>query len=128
MGEISKDKSDVVSLSQSVVYRQVMGEFVVIQLETGKIHYFTPPAEQVLSFFASPTSIENFETAHALVENSDEKEYLKDFFKILLDEKILELKKGAEEEKAQDSVTSYLRPEFLRTDQKNLSEIVFLCP
>ena len=115
-------------VSESVVFRPVMGEFVVIHIESGKIYYFNPSTELILSFFRTPLTFLDAYRILNLNGNQIEVDFLDGFLKFLISENILIPRAYSAEVTTKLDSKDYLRPEFIRMDPRTLSDVVFLCP
>lgn len=110
----------------SVVYRQVLGQLVVIQLNTGKMFYFSEGTESLLKFFKEPMRLDAFFGATDIASNQAEIDHLKGLVAFMVENQLLEATSlGNAETPAK---FDYSRPEFIRLDDKTLDEIAFLCP
>ncbi len=110
----------------SVVYRQVLGQLVVIQLNTGKMFYFSEGTESLLKFFKEPQRLDAFLSATDVVSNPTEIDHLKGLVSFMVENQLLEETSLGSAEAP--SKFDYARPEFIRLDEKTLDEIAFLCP
>lgn len=100
--------------SDDVVYRTVQEETLVVQLESGEIFHFTPKTFEFLEAFKQPRKL-----------GSDGSKDIRDFCQLLLDKQILrESTEGgsAIPDRFEDGLA------FLRKDDRNIDDIVFLCP
>ena len=98
--------------SESVVYRQVLGQLVVIQLNTGKMFYFSEGTESLLKFFKEPKRLDAFFSATDNESNATEMDHLKGLVAFMVENQLLEETSLGTAEVP--SKFDYARPEFIR--------------
>lgn len=114
--------------SQSVVYRKVKDELVVIPLKSGRFYYFNPEAENFLNFFRQPRRLSDFRKAVKIeVLPEEEQKYLDEFISRL---KELEILRESERDLSEPSfeTQAYSRPRFLRQGDRTLADVAFMYP
>jgi len=111
----------------SVVFREVMGELVVIQLDTGQILYFSKGTQDLLNFFKQPKRLDSFLAAAKIEQVPAESAHLKSLTQFMIDNQLLE-ETAVGDSDAPAPLFSYSRPEFLRLDDKTLDQVAYLCP
>lgn len=113
---------------ESIVFREVRNELVVIQLDTGQILYFSKGTQDLLNFFKQPKKLEAYLAATETAETPSEVAHLKNLTQFLVDNRLLEETAVGNSFDPAAPKLSYSRPEFLRLDEKTLDQIAFLCP
>ena len=100
--------------SDSVIFRHVQNETVLVHLDSGEIYYFTPETLEFLNHMKTPRKIQDSDSLNV-------------FCKVLLQNKILQ-------ETTEEGVEFGELPlepgklAFLRKDEKTIDDIAFLCP
>ena len=113
--------------SESVVFRKVGEEVIVIHLSTGQMFHFTLPTKDFLEFFRKPKRLESFVRASGLADQPEEIESLRGLTQFLLDKKIFETS-ALGEEVGDEKPIQYSRPGLIRLDETTLEHIAFLEP
>ncbi len=113
--------------SDSVVFRKVADELIVIHLNTGQMCHFTSGTEEMLEFFKQPKRLESYLKAAEVESQDSEVEHIRNLAHFLVDQQILEARPVGEEVNPEFRV-SYSRPGFVRFDDKTLDQIAFLYP
>ncbi len=111
----------------SVVFREVMGELVVIHLDTGQILYFSRGTQELLNFFKQPKRLDSYLTAAKIEHLPAEAAHLKSLTQFMIENQLLE-ETSVGNSDVSAPLASYSRPEFLRLDEKTLDQVAFLCP
>jgi len=113
-------------LSESALYRKFSEELIVIQAESGHFYYFSQNTEKYLDFFRTPHSLNDLIANFGDI-SSDSQEHLEQFVKSLVEKEILEPTEK-EANSSESFLFEYSKPVFLRTGEKTLDQITFLCP
>lgn len=111
---------------ESTLYREVDGELVVIQLDSGHFYYFSSETKLMLDFFRKPRKLSTFLERAALNE-AEKGQPIKQLCEFLLAEKILVY---SEEQEQPVDIFDYSGelPRFKRKGNCTLDELTFLCP
>ena len=120
-------KTQLLKSDSAAVYREVNGELVLIHTDTGRFFYFNRATKELLDFFQSRHSLDEFVERCDLDTNQSseksEKQYLQDFCQFLLEKQILQKVDGASTSENTNSSLKYSRPEFLRLGERTLDEV-----
>lgn len=101
-------------------------EFIVVSLSSGKFFHFTPESESFFSFFRTPQRLQAFFEAFEI--DSDERRYLEDFCRRLVNEGILAKGDSFESAPPATKPQKYVRPSLLKEGEKRLAEFEFSYP
>jgi len=113
-------------VKEAVVYRRLDDELVVVQSDTGAIHFFSPDTESVFDAFSEPLSVEEFIRTYKVPQAKEEAEFLTSFVETLVNQEILEVAPSeatGAKQKSPALAPPYTRPAYLRTSRKNLDQI-----
>lgn len=106
----------IIKLPNSLSRRQMRGELVVVDFESGGIFYFTNESEEFFRFFSQPRKLEDF--AARVAGDEDElpaQEYLNQFVDFLKTNELVEIETlGESSEPTNDFASTLPRPVFLR--------------
>lgn len=113
---------------ETIVYRKVRDEIVLIHLDNGQIYYFTPGAKDFLDFFKQPRRLASY-VEHVGMDQSAQSsvEEIKNFANFLVENQILKTDETPVELRLAET-KAYSPLQFLRKDERMLDEIAFLCP
>ena len=122
-------EQNLFKVGESVIYRAVANELVVIDTETGKFFHFSLSTRTMLDFFREPHSANSFLESSELEEKDRELAYLNDLCGRLTDHRILQRVPSAERpEQSVHSHSPYVRPELLKEGHLKLDDVAFLYP
>jgi hypothetical protein len=112
-------------VSESAVYRKVSDqELMVIQVESGKMSYYSAETETFLNYFRDPGSLGGFFRHAAIPEESTERTVLTEILRGLVDSEILIQADPAHGSDSDRPAVRYAGlPRFLRHSEKSLSEV-----
>ena len=112
-------------LSPKTVSRVIDDELIVIQLDTGRYHYFSKDTDSFLNSFKDGLSPDDYASAYEL--DPVEKKHILELCQWLHDRNILVPQLGARDRKCLKD-RPYRRPQFLRDGEKTLDQISFASP
>jgi len=104
----------------SVVFRKVGENLVVVHLDTGQIAHFTVGTQPMLEFFREPATWEEFCEAAQIPLHSAESQHARAFADKLLELKFLE-ETNSRESNTPANTVPYARPKLLGFDKKTLA-------
>lgn len=111
---------------KTTVYRNTPGQCVAIELNEGRIHYFSEKTETFLDFFKEPRRLTDFFNK-AGVATAEEQGYLEEFCQMLVKKRLL-ITSDREEPGGTSQNIQYEKPAYVREDERRLDEISFACP
>ena len=111
--------------SKNTVSRVIGNELIVIQLDTGRYHYFTQSTEELLAYFKEGATLESYISNESI--DDGEKKKLEELCAQLLERKILETSQRLAQ-KVRTSKRKFNSPRFLRDGEKTIDQISFLSP
>lgn len=105
--------------SDKIITRIINGELIVIQLDTGRYHYFSNDTKEFLESFKDGMSVEGFDLS--------QRKEIQDLVDVLLEREILK-KASASSKPLKNEKKSRTLPRFLRDGEKTLDQISFASP
>ena len=120
-------KSLLFRVPKTTVYRGASGKCIAIELNTGRIYYFSAETECFFRYFAKTRKLSDY-CERAGVEGQD-RAYVHSFCDFLLKKGLLE-KSGDDFEtsEAVEEALVYQKPVFLSESDKTIEQISFACP
>ena len=116
---------------ESIVYRTVGDMLVVIEIESGRLFYFSCSTKEILDFFKDASSLEQlfeYEAAKSGFDKTEEKALSE--FVVLLKENNILVESGKNDSTDSRLASSpngaYIKPELIRVGEKTLDEITLL--
>ncbi len=103
-------------------------ELTVIELQTGKIYYFSQSTQAFLDFFKAGAHLDDYLEHSTGAPADQEKRYLEEFCESLVGKKILETKEphSGRAMTGFDEKVGYSRPVFLREGDANIRQLDFV--
>ena len=120
-------KSLLFRVPKTTVYRSASGKCIAIELNSGRIFYFSAETENFFQYFAKTRKLSDY-CERAGLEGTD-RAYLHSFCDFLLKKGLLETSKGdLESGELLDERLLCQKPVFLSESDKTIEQISFACP
>ena len=110
--------------SEAVVYREVDGELLLVELSSGGFHHLSIATREMLDYFRKPRKADDFIAQLQSNRIEFDENAIRELIKTLVKHKILIKSKRADVQATQASVFSGT-PVYLRKGQHKLEEVNF---